>query len=166
MRRGICARLRPDSTRLRPRAQLHQVSRSFQGVGQRKCPLPCRRAKTVILDFNCFKCALVFVLLLILLEHLLWLQAEVWQPYSRPGIAWLSHRTAYGICKTRARLYSKMRDDLQLQSSLTLNATHFGGSCDLSWPIRGQYSSQSEASILANQMPVFQPIRGQIPSNQ
>lgn len=39
-----------------------------------------------------------------------------------------------------------MRDDLQLQSSLTPNTTHFGGLCDLSWPIRGQYFGQSKAS--------------------
>ena len=44
-------------------------------------------------------------------------------------------------------------EDLQLQSSSTPTAASYGGSCDLSWPIRGQYSSQSEASILANQRP-------------
>ena len=37
------------------------------------------------------------------------------------------------------------------QSSLTPTATHYVESHDLPWPIRGQYSYQSEASIPANQ---------------
>ena len=44
-------------------------------------------------------------------------------------------------------------EDLQLQSSSTPTTASYGGSCDLSWPIRGQYSGQSEASIPANQRP-------------
>ena len=53
-----------------------------------------------------------------------------------------------------------LRDDLQFQSSLTPIAAHYVGSRDPSWPIRGQYSGQSEASITANQRPEFWPIRG------
>ena len=33
---------------------------------------------------------------------------------------------------------ANLRDDLQLQSSLTPIAAHYVGSRDLSWPIRGQ----------------------------
>ena len=36
-----------------------------------------------------------------------------------------------------------LRDDLQLQSSLSPTAAHYAGSRDLSWPIRGKHSSHS-----------------------
>ena len=132
---------------------LEPESRSWGPSGQRKCHfqapshLPCRGAKTVISEFNWFKSALMFVMLLILPES------------SSVVISW---GLVAGDCLAvkqdivwdlRDEGQAILRDDLQFQSSLTPIAAHYVGSHDPSWPIRGQYSGQSEASITAIQRP-------------
>ena len=64
-----------------------------------------------------------------------------------------TQRTSYRICETRRRGsgYSLRWPAASDQSSLTPTATYYVESHDLPWPIRGQYSDQSEASIPANQ---------------